>query len=557
MSDAAPPAESAVVPGRGPPDAPSPAPHPDGAWRLPAIALPLLLHLVLVLALAPYHTTLTASVEADFPGYVAHALGSGDEIVWDGFVPCGYPRLLAWTSAVVGNRFLSGVLLSAIGGSALVALSYALARLALPPRAASFAAGALAVNWLVLQGSLLAGTDSLWAAALVGVVVLLAHARRRDSRDLHVAAGVLLGASYLLRYATLAVVPAVVAAVALDRGRGTERRRWAHAAAFLVAALAASSPQWILAGRDAGSPFASFQAKNVWFGIHGDRDWRRHWGDVPDDVPLLTVIGDAPGAFVANLAENLVKFLAQCVAWPLGVSPESVAESPRLAAAPVLLAAAALSLGGGLHATARLRSVLANAVRNPDVRLAAATTLVYGAAVSCAFWFPRFFLPVLPFVTVGGALALRATVWPRLRERPGAARLLPAAFLVFCASHSVSAWGTFLDRRQQPVEEVRVALLAGGLREGDVVATTTLQHYDSVLPFPFVEVPLGAADLDDLQQVLAESDARFLLYEEQTGSRGSYRPGLDVLLDDPHCCPFLEPFYVRPGPRRLVLFRAH
>jgi hypothetical protein len=168
--------------------------------------------------------------------------------------------------------------------------------------------------------------------------------------------------------------------VLLGRGHGVLRRRAGHAAALLAAAIATSSPQLVLAWRDAGSPFASHQAKNVWFGLHGRRDWTLHWDGAPDDVSLLDVVGQSPWAFLAHLSANLGHFALQCVTWPFGVAPEAIGERARLALGPALLAAAALFLGWDRGAAGRLREVVRRAAGSAHARLCAAATIAYAAA---------------------------------------------------------------------------------------------------------------------------------------------------------------------------------
>ena len=95
---------------------------------LPAWVLPLALFCGLWLALNPAHETLTASVEADFPVYLSHARVPTGDVSWDGFVPVGYPRLLAWAGALVDDGFRAAVALSFLGGALVVWLTYLLAR---------------------------------------------------------------------------------------------------------------------------------------------------------------------------------------------------------------------------------------------------------------------------------------------------------------------------------------------------------------------------------------------------------------------------------------------
>jgi hypothetical protein len=525
--------------------------------RFPAVCIPILLHVVLWLSLWPYHVHPTTSVEADFPRYLAQAVIEFDDVAWDGFAPCGYPFLLRIGRWVSGDAFRSGLVLSGLAGVWFLAAAFGLARRVLSTRAATFVTSLIALNWLFVHNSQLAATDLLWSAAVLTGLHTAIAARRRNSLPLHALSGGVLGLSYLFRYATLAVAPALLLLLLVD-ARGTRIcRRIGVGFAFVAGFVLLALPQLFLATRATGNPFASQQAKNVWFGMFGERDWVRNWGEVESDVSLLAVVTEHPGAFAKNVARNLGEFAVMSLTWPLGYSPR-VFKSDRLAIILLVLFAGTILIAGRSAGNGRrLRELLGSAVRNRDFRLCAGVSLLYAVAVSMAFWMARFYLPLLALLTIGLAVVVRRIFWPALRARPVAPALLLIILPVFFLTHSVSAYARFLEAGQQPIGDVKVAMLVAGLDEDSIVVTTNRQHYSTVLPWTFVPVPPAVRDFDDLQQFLAEVDADCFLIEERYDPEGrSYYPALDVLLIDPYACPFLEWFYWREASPRVVLFHA-
>lgn len=534
---------------------PSPPAAPANvSLRLPGWAWALAAYAALWLALSPHHRHPTVSVETDFPRYAAVAAEAPQ---WDPFVPVGYPRLLAWTDLLVEDAFRSALLLSFVGGAWLVVVSHALARRALGPRSALLATLLLVVNWQFLQNTLLAGTDALWAAAVLTSFHVLLAARDRDSRDLHGVAGVLLGASVCLRYAGFAVAPLFVGSTLLSPAAVPLRRRLACAGILAVGFAIGSLPQTLVAARDTGNPFASGQARNVWFGLHGNEDWPGRWDEAPEDVTLASVVAEDPAAFAAHVTRNVGEAVLHTATAPFGLAPSGVPRKPEVLALGVLLVAAAFAAAGAAEARSRLAAFALGAWASSEARVAVVSAAGYVVAVSTAFWMTRFLLPVVVLAGIGGAACVRRAAWPSLRaRRPGAAAAIALAFVLLLASHTVDAWRSFLAASEQPIDEVGTALVAAGARPGDVVAATAVQHYADALPFEVAEVPLGVKDLEDLQLALALRGAAFFLHEEKFGPDGSYRPELDRLFDAPGDCPFLEPLWMRRAFPRAALFRA-
>lgn len=528
---------------------------PGVSLRLPGVAWVLLAYAAFWCALAPLHRHPTISVETDFPRYAELADFPAVGAPWDPFVPVGYPRLLAWTEALVGDTFRAGEILSLLGGAWVLAAAHALARRFAGPRAAAYTTLLLAVNWLFVQNALFVGTDALWTGAVLTSFLLVLRGRDTGSRDAFGVAGVVLGLSWCVRYATMGLAPwFVVAAAAGPRGTPW-RERFARAGLLAFGTLLGASPQLWAAARDAGNPFASGQAANVWFGAFRGRDWPARWGTWPDEISLASVVAEHPGPVLRNWAGNVAHAVVLAVTSPFGITAEGIARKPEPAIVAGGLVVTAL-VAAGRDGFARARAAVSVAAASGAFRIAAALAASYAAAISTAFWFPRFFLPVLVLTTLAGAGLARRALWPALDRRRTLRTALVVAAPILLAAHSVQAWTQWLRTNQQPVEEVGTALVAAGIRPGDVVAATTAQHYDDLLPFRFDAVPLGVQDLEDLQLALAQMDAAFLLLEERGGPGGPYHPGLYALFDTPGLTPFLEPVWMRRERPRVALFRA-
>jgi hypothetical protein len=527
------------------------------ALRLPAPCWGLLLYAAIWLAFSPYHVHLTSSVEADFPGYAGMAEQPLSELSFHGLMPVGYPLLLKAVTPMVGEPMRSGVLLSALGGAWFLLVAYALARRFVSVGAALYLQVLLALNWFVLKGSLLAGTDILWAAAVLQAVLLLLP-RESGGRPMRwLGAGALLGFSFTLRYATLSVLPVILLWLVLDGRRVGAALRMLRLGSVALAAVVFALPQWWLALRDAGNPLANWQAKNVWFGMFGHSDWVTNWRYTPADASFLDLVQMYPDLLLENLARNLGEFAAMSVTGLLGFLPGSLVEQP-------MAAAFALTAVGGLIVSGARRGQLREFVGLPrrlvassEARLLCGIAVVYGASISLAFWMARFFLLVLPLALLAAVVAIT-----RLCDLQGSGRsalrtAILAALPLMLLGHSVAAWTHLVSAGQQPIDQIHAALVAAGIRpDEDVVMTTTLQHYAVALPFSFTQLSLDAQDLGDLQLALALSNSAFLIYEYKSSGTGSYWPELDVLLRDPGGCSFLDPLLIWPGPPRIGLFRA-
>lgn len=512
------------------------------------------------LALSPSHRHLTFSVEADFPKYATQAARPLLQPAYHPFVPVGYPMLLRIATSVCGNAFRGGVALALLGGLALLMVTYLLARRYLAPPVAAYAQTLVGLNSFVLTGTLLIGTDVLWSALVLYALLRTLRARDLARPAAFAVAGLLLGLSYNLRFSTLPVLPVALLAALLPRRGNPRRGRLVQALALLLGAALGAAPQCIVAWRATGNPLANGMSANIWFGMFGQQDWMRYWEIAPKNEALGALIRMYPEPFVDNLLANLRQFAGLLISGPFGYQPGALVHRPSVG----LVIATVLC---GLIWTARaswhaaLRVPLDACLRlwhSGEGRLLTLFALTYGLSISLAFWMTRFFVVLVPLIVIGCACVLLPGAEPPPTDgsRHSLRRVLLIILPLFLAVHSTAAFGTLLRTGQQPIDEVGIALIAGGIKEQDVVLTSSTQHYAFVLPFQFLPLPVAAQTFADLQQALQQTQASYLVYERRTAGGRPYWPRLDQLLRDPQACAFLEPLWAKPDLPEVVVFRV-
>ena len=181
---------------------------------------------------------------ADFDGYILEGRPTA-------YYPVGYPAVLGavfWVGGLVGldgpqDRTALTVALNLVAGLAAVVLAYVVGRDTAGPGAGIGAAAVVAVMPNLVFHTAVPLSETLFIAVVMGFVAALAGARWRDGRPPGrrrlVVAGVLLGASALIRPVALPVLPLLVL---VWRAGGQSLRRAfrdlglvALAAAFVVA----------------------------------------------------------------------------------------------------------------------------------------------------------------------------------------------------------------------------------------------------------------------------------------------------------------------------------
>jgi hypothetical protein len=150
------------------------------------------------------------------------------------------------------------------------------------------------------------GTDML-AAGLqllaLAVVFINVAGNRRIVFLTSAAAGILLGGAYLIRYTTLIMLPVVIIYLWL-RDKAEKRTLMISLALFVGLFGLVALPQIAASAVVTGRPLYNEQARNVWFGLHGDFNWTDNWGNIPPDVTLSQIVRDDPRNFLTHWARE-------------------------------------------------------------------------------------------------------------------------------------------------------------------------------------------------------------------------------------------------------------
>ena len=221
-----------------------------------------------------------------------------------------YPLLMRAGRALVGNTYLSGILITVAAGAASAGLFFTWLR----QRVSSTAAWTALLLFLLypfayyLYGAVYA--DAVFVASVLGSFVLL-------ERDRPVLAGLVGAAATAARPVGVVLVAALVIR-AIERRGGWRRARWRDAGVVLAAAgIGAFS---FYAWRRYGAPLAFVDAQNGWNQDPGLRTWFKvqFWHDVQDlRSPLAwLVFVSHPALTLAGLA--LVPMVVRRFGWGYG-----------------------------------------------------------------------------------------------------------------------------------------------------------------------------------------------------------------------------------------------
>lgn len=256
--------------------------------------------------------------------------GIGQRLNWadartlvHGYYPLGYPLALRLgiDAGVDALRLAQG--LSWLGGALALAMVFGLA-LAVTRRPALAVAGALlpVANVNFVSFGALEGNDMPAAGLQLLALYLLwrcaPETQGRAARGFAAAAGFVLGLAYLTRYTALVLLPIALVYLVWRAGRPA-RRAVACAVIFLGAFALASAVQTVPSLLVHGTPFWNLQAKNVWFGIYGRKDWVRLWTDVPDTISLGDVVALDPGRFLTHWADETWRGFTGDGGWPVAL----------------------------------------------------------------------------------------------------------------------------------------------------------------------------------------------------------------------------------------------
>jgi hypothetical protein len=419
--------------------------------------------------------------------------------------------------------------------------------------------GAVGLSPTFVQLASTPGTDMLHIALLLTAcwLVLEAFDAPRPQAWM-LAAGLVAGGSYLVRYTSLLIVPALGLWLVLAYPWG--QATWRRGGAFLLGFLAAASPQFVLSAIQHGSPFyTTTLAKNVWVGNYAGPLPELTWGQVANTVPLGTVIRADPGRFLLNWGTNIVaptfgNDLASLLGWSQQVAngAQFVASGPTGLAAmiPGLLKIGALLCAGTL--------MLRGGDWAPDLGVKAGFLAIFAAAFTAAtalaFVTERHLLLVIPLLIVLAFAALSNLAEQRWARLLGFGSL---ALLVFhLATYGyVDRWLLGYGHAAQASAVVR----AQGATAGEVYATNWgFYDYDSRWLEHYEHLPIGVASVDELVALMRARNIRYLVYDRNGGM--AQWPQLEALQHperDPGGLRLVAaPILSRETPSNLVLIYA-
>ncbi|MDP9374535.1 MAG: glycosyltransferase family 39 protein [Chloroflexota bacterium] len=462
-----------------------------------------------------------------------------------GFYPLGYPALLALGFRRVPDIFVVGKVIS--GAAALVALfaTYRLLRALLVNAGHSFlpfvALGMVGASPAFLQHATTPGTDMLHVALLLASLWLVIEAVDADepARWL-IAAGLLGGLSYLVRYTSTLVLPALGLWLLLARpwGRATLRLGGGYVLAFVVAAM----PQFVLSTLQQGAPFYNTTlAKNVWVGTYAGPLPELRWGQIADSVSLLHVIRLDPGRFLLNWGTNSVGATVWGDVLTIAAWCDRLVGGGGLApTGPDGLAGLAPALLKVLAVLGAAATLLRGAQWTPDLGLKAGFlalfTLLFTATTALAFITPRLLLIAIPLLVV---LALAALHHLATRRAATIAGVLALAALAY----HLAAFG-YPDRWMlgyTHAAEASALVRAQGAAAG-AVYTTSWAFYDHASPWleHYQPLPIDTPSVDAVVATMRARGVRYLVFDRNHG-----------LAQWPQLEPLLHPER-QPGGLRLV-----
>ena len=461
---------------------------PAGAVTLLGLALRLLL----------WGTQSIISVDGTAYIWTARSLAGGP--AFDTVQPPGYPLLIALAQAVARDWVLAARLTDLVAGTAMIPLTYALARLFVRSRWIALApAAAVALMPLPVRYSLTTMSEAPYLAVLLAAFLLV-------GRNRHAAGGLVGGLAYLIRPEALVAV----GALALFR-----IRRPRAAAAVLAGAGLVVGAFVVAQGIETGVWSLSRKSINV-----GGAEW---WQNEP------RVGGDT----LRTLGERLEAH-----------GEESLTAYPRRAA---VLAEQVLRHGGWVAPVAGLLGLA-----GPAGWLGAGLVVLLVTPVFALGGNPRFILPLLPFLWIlAGAALVR---WSRPAWRWGMGVLCVLGL----------AAGAFGERRAYTLNEDGVfpeLVAAGEWLRPHVGPETVVYDRKPYAAFHagarYRAIPLGGYD-EILDAVVAEG-GDFLIVAQAVVD--FFRPALLPLVLDKGVAwnePRLAPVYLdnRYLNRRTLIFRV-
>lgn len=407
-----------------------PAAAPPSPWLVPVVFMA-----VGAVLQAFHHGPLAFTVENDFVGHAARAASWRAVFTLHGLYPLGYACVLRAVTVLLADPFLAARVIAVIAAGLSLRVAHGLTRDLFGTGPALAAQVYLALNWHFHETALLVGTDQLASLAALVAIRQLAHALREPTLPRAIAAGAWAGAAALVRQTGLVLLPAFVPAALRGAWRRHDaHRRWLFALVTVGAGLAAYAPQMALSWRATGTLFHQAQARNVWFGMYGGRDWSRSPGD--RELSLGGLMREDPRRFFAHWAKESIIGGVRLAAMTVGQFPPALARRAGGAAPSVCRALTGLAVLATL-ASLRRRQLRALARRfappGPAVLFLILLVVGWTAAVGLAFSTSRFLLTPWIICAVTAVAGFRAVCLPEAGGRDRRAVLAQGAWLLALA----------------------------------------------------------------------------------------------------------------------------
>ncbi len=442
------------------------------------IVIILLVYLATQLYIQGKHSHLLIGAENDWQVYKNLAKSFATVFSWNGFNTMGYPFLIRVFTPLFGNTFDAGRFAVSIGGLILLLAVFYLCTVFVREKTALIITLLWNLNWFFLvRTTLLAGTDIWWAAMTIWSLYFIARYIRRDSITCAILAGTFAGLSYLFRYTgtilPLSLVAIYIIALIL---RKPEKRFNRGLLFFLLAFLITGSPQIHLNWKYGGSPFASYHAKNLWFGVHGELNWAEKWEQVEDDISVGEVISESPVKFVTHWIKQCIKSVGRLVLMSANVDYRlAVYVFKRLfLAIQLILFFAALGL---LFAKVPLRKNLTDFIRKSKAFLLIFFVYLffYLVVTSAVFSMYRLFIPFIPIFYIIIARAIDNT---RFKKTGVTVLLICFSFGLYNNSDA------FFRETEFPVERIRAEID----RPGKILLYGPYSHLQRYVDQPVVTI---------------------------------------------------------------------
>ena len=311
------------------------------------------------------------------------------------FYPFGFPLILWLGLLGMNDPLAAGRIAAFISIVCVLGLVLILGRRLLGAKGALLAALIACASPVLLAFGVVASTDSVQLVPLTAAFVVLLWHPQLSGRTVWWS-GVLFGVAYLFRFQALMMVVLVLPWLLLQplepgsrwqRFALLRRAGWAYGAAVLLAGfVVGSAPQWLLDIRDTGRPFWSKQYENIWTFAYNRTDGvidaaqGLEGTTAPDSTGLYDILAFDPYQLARHWSGNLHTFgnltLHELFLWPFGI---------------LILVALVLLL-----------------LQRPEPRLmlCAYIVLVYVPIIALTANKDRFYLPLVPLVTMVAAWAL-------------------------------------------------------------------------------------------------------------------------------------------------------